>query len=368
MSSKREVRVLEVMPRATGGIARHVAQIIDGLNARDGLTVELAAPALDVDVPKPAHHVDLPDGPVRGHRRAIGQVRSLLVDERYDVVHAHGLRAGIDAGVAARRAGVPCVVTIHNVILEDTVGLLRAALYRRSEALAVRLADRVLAVSQEIAARLPGDPDKIEVLYAGIGDAPQITRPAAEVRTELDATDRPLVVTAARLAPQKALHVMLRAMARLDDSVLAVAGSGPHELELKALARSLGIQSRVRWLGHRTDVPDLIAAADVFCLSSVWEAVALAVQEAVLLGTPVVATAVGGIPELITDGVSGRLVPSDDHCALADALRATLDSPADRETFVKNARGAHDIRFSSGKLLDRLQEIYEALHDGTAHE
>jgi glycosyltransferase involved in cell wall biosynthesis len=357
------VRVLQVMPAATGGIARHVAQIMEGLDGRDGITVELAAPALEVDRPTPTHRVDIPEGP-GSQRQAIAQIRALLSGEGYDVVHAHGLRAGIDAGLAARRIGTPVVVTVHNVILAETMGFLRAILYRRSEALAVRLATRVIAVSEEIAHRLPAESGKVEVLYAGIGEVPAVTRPREVVRAELDAADERLIVTAARLAPQKALHVMLEAVAELDDEILAIAGSGPLESELKALAGELGIAARVRWLGHRTDVPDLIAAADVFCLSSVWEAVAIVVQEAVLLGTPVVSTAVGGIPELITDEVSGRLVPPNDPPSLTSALRDVLDSPARGAELVKNAREAYDARFSSTKLLDRLTELYKELAGG----
>jgi glycosyltransferase involved in cell wall biosynthesis len=218
-------------------------------------------------------------------------------------------------------------------------------------------------VSGEIAGhlikRVPSARTKIEVVYAGVGDPPRVTRGANEIRSELDLTDERLVVTVARLAPQKSVDVLLRALARLPDAVvLAVVGDGPLRRELVDLAGSLGVSERVRWLGWRTDAPDYVAAADVFALSSIWEAVALVVQEAVLLGTPVVSTAVGGIPELIADGESGLLVPPNDPGALAAALEDVLKSPDLRRDLVENARKAYDERFSATTLMSRLGSIY----------
>ncbi|HEX2050003.1 MAG TPA: glycosyltransferase [Actinomycetota bacterium] len=357
------MRVLQVLGRSAGGVARHVAAITAALDG-DGMTVDVAGPPdLPVAMPKPVAPVVVPNGPVVGHRAAVARLRT-IVDGRYDVVHAHGLRAGIDAALAARGRGVPVVVSVHNVVLADVVGRPRAALYGRAESLAVRLADRVVAASEDIArrlrARVPSAASKVEVVYLGVGDAPPATRPAGVVRAELGLGDgQRLVVTAARLEPQKALHVMLRALARLDPDVhLAILGRGPQEDELRALARRLGVAERVSWLGWRDDVADFVAAADVFCLSSVWEACALAAQEAMLLGTPVVSTDGGGMPELIDDRVGGRLVPVGDDAALASALADVLSSPDDRVRYAAAARRRLAERFSTAIMLARLREVY----------
>lgn len=369
--SKVEVdtgRVLEVVPRSEGGIAKHVAQVVDGLQGREELVIDLAAPRdLPYEMRAEIHEMVIPSGPLFGHRKVIRSLRSLLRDGRYAVVHAHGLRAGIDAGLAARGSPVRVLLTVHNLVLPETAGRLRSGFYRRAEPLAVRLSHRTFGASDQIARHLrsvaPDQSEKIETLHAPV-EAPPVARDRAEVRSELGLSDERLVVTAARLAPQKALHVMLDALAQLpDDVVLAIVGEGPLENELKQHANRLGLENRVRWMGFRDDVGDFIAAGDVFCLSSVWEAVALAAQEAALLGTPVVSTDVGGMAELIEDGVSGRLVPVGDARALADALRQVLDSPATGQSYARAAGETIRTRFSREAMLARLLSEYKRTTD-----
>lgn len=356
------------MAASAGGIARHVAYLVEALDAREGFEVDLAGVRPPMSLPKPLIEVAIPGG-VFGHRAAQSRLRAVVADGGYDVVHAHGLRAAVDAALAVDRQ-VPVVATVHNLVRPDVAGRLRAPVYARAEGMTVRLCHRVLAVSDDIAVHLrrrsPAHAGKVETLYLGLGEIPKPERSADEVRAEIDAHRAPLVVTASRLAPQKALHVLLHAVAELEgDVVLAVAGTGPSEEGLKRLARDLGVTERVRWLGFRRDVHSLIAAADVFCLSSTWEGVPLAAQEAMLLGTPVVATAVGGVPELVTDGESGRLVPPGDAHALAAALRDLLASDELRRTLA--ARAGHDVRskFSSDRMLDHLSRAYRELARAT---
>lgn len=352
-----DLRVLQVLGFSTGGIARHVAQVTAALDG-NGFEVDVAGPdTLPLAMPKELHSVTIPNGPVAGHRSAIRRLREIVTAGRYDVVHAHGLRAGIDAALASRGL-CPVVLTVHNLVHPDVAGRARYLLYRRAEGLAVRLADHTFAVSREIASHLRSP--KVEVLYLGIGDAPPIRRDAAIVRDELGVGgDERLVVTASRLAPQKALPVMLEALAAVEVPwVLAVLGTGPQEAELRDAAARLGIADQVRWLGFRDDVADYIAAGDVFCLSSVWEGVPLAAQEAILLGVPIVATAVGGMPELVEDAVTGRLVPPRDPGSLAAALGQVLASGALRKTFADGARERLRERFSTDRMLARLGAEY----------
>ena len=357
--------MLQVFGPSEGGIARHVAMVTEGLDGRDGLMVDIAGPpGLPVPMPKPIRELRIPSG-LSGHGRARRRIAS-LVSEGYDVLHAHGLRAGIDSGLAARNTETKVYLTVHNLVLADIAGSAKAFILKRAEPLAVRLTTRTFCASEQIAEHLrsvtPRYEDKIETLHAPVGEPPGVLRSRAEVRAELglDELER-LVVTAARLAPQKALHVMLEAVARLpEDVALAIVGSGPLEGDLKQQAASLGVDGRVKWLGFRSDVGDFIAAADVLCLSSVWEAVALAAQEAVLLEVPVVSTDVGGMRELITDGRSGRLVPKGDAKALARALEEVLDSPDLARDFARNALQDLNERFSRERMFARLSEAYRA--------
>jgi glycosyltransferase involved in cell wall biosynthesis len=358
------MRVLEVLGQSTGGVGMHVAEIVKALDGAHGFVLDIAGPG-DLRSPMPKAIVPAPiPGGLRGHLGAVRALRRVIGEGGYDLVHAHGLRAGMDAALAGRRAGVPVLVTLHNLIVPEVSGGMGARIYRRAEPFVVRLSTRTFVPSREMAERLTADAprlaSKIEVLYAGVRGVPEPARSKGEVRAELGLTeDQKLVVTVARLHPQKAIDVMLRAVALgPDDVVLAIVGEGPLESDLRALAAALGTSGRVLFLGRRSDAHELVAAADVFCLSSVWEAVPLAAQEAVLLGTPVVSTDVGGLGELITDRVSGRLVRKGDARALAAALTEVLASDVERKRLADRARADHSKRFTRARILDRLREVY----------
>ena len=360
-------RVLQVLGHSAGGIARHVAQVVEALDG-DGLTVDVACPPdLPIKMPKPAHDLVIPAG-LGGHVGAIRALRSIVADGGYTIVHAHGLRAGIDSAWAAR-GHAPSITTVHNLVRSEIAGK-RAVVDRWAEPLVVRLSDRTLAVSEEIANRLrqaaPSRAGKIEVLYLGIGAAPAVHKTREEVRAELDLGEgRHLAVTVARLAPQKALPVLFDAIAATSAPVtLVVLGEGPLERELRSYVAEKLPDHDIRFLGFRDDVADVIAAADVFCLSSIWEGVPLAAQEAILLGTPVVSTDVGGMGELIVDRRSGRLVPSGDALALAAAIDEVCLSEETRRAYVGSARVDLAERFSTERMLARLRELYAG--DGLA--
>lgn len=357
-------RVLEVLGRSAGGIARHVADVVAALDGSDDFVVDVAGPTtLPVPMPKTVRPLDVPDGPTWGHLGAVWTLKAWVQD--YDVVHAHGLRAGLDAGVAARAGRVRSLLTVHNLVRAEIVGPVRASLYRRAEAAAVWATDRTFAVSEDIArhlrASIPKKADSIEVMYLGIGGSPATQRSRDAIRSSLLLGNEKLIVTAARLAPQKSLEVMLRALHNLPRNVrLVVVGEGPLRRPLEERARLLGVDDRVRFLGFRADAIDYIAAADAFCLSSVWEGIPLAAQEAILLGVPVVATDVGGMRELISNKVSGRLVPPGDAEALSAALEDVIFSGGAATRYAAAASEQLGARFSREKMLARLREAYAA--------
>jgi glycosyltransferase involved in cell wall biosynthesis len=360
----RRLNVLQVLGRSAGGIARHVAQITEALDD-DELAVDVAGPTdLPVDMPKAVIPLDIPEGP-RGHSQVVRRLRSYVKQGDYDILHAHGLRAGIDAALAGRPIQVPALQTVHNLVRPEVSGRVKAAAYKWAEPLSVRVTKHTFAVSDEIAQHLRGQSpmsaEKIELLYLGIGEAPQVKRTPAEVRAEANLPDdAKLIVTASRLSAQKALDVMLKAVARLPANVhLVVLGQGPDEQSLKSLSGDLGLGERVRWLGWRDDGAEWINAADVFSLSSNWEGVPLAAQEAIALGTPVVATEVGGMGELVGDRSSGRLVPQGDSEALSTALGEVLNSPEEATRYADQALVDLRRRFSTEQMLTRLREAYE---------
>ncbi len=127
-----------------------------------------------------------------------------------------------------------------------------------------------------------------------------------------------------------------------------IIGGGRREAEMRQLAQELGLAGRVHFLGQRPDIPDLLGALDIFVLPSHSEGVSLALLEAMAAGLPVIATAVGGLPEVVTDGVNGLLIPPQDPEALAQALARLLDDPALAKKLGENARRHVEEKFLPG--------------------
>jgi glycosyltransferase involved in cell wall biosynthesis len=253
---------------------------------------------------------------------AVRTLRRLARDA--DAVHAHGVRAGSLTRLALPHSpGSPrSVVTLHNAMLATGS---KARLLGMLERMAVRRADIVLGASADLVARAR----ELGARRAELGPVPAPplrppTRSRPQVRAELGLDrNRPLLLAVGRLAPQKAYPVLLDAMARLGTTTkptLLIAGDGPLQAELQAKIDRLGLDARL--LGRRDDVAELLAAADIFVLCSDWEARALVVQEAMRAGLPVLATNVGGIPELVGD--AAVLVPPGEPEAFARALSSIL--------------------------------------------
>jgi len=175
------------------------------------------------------------------------------------------------------------------------------------------------------------DPERVSVLPNPAPEVPQLP-PREELRAELGLDGR-LLAFAGRLGPQKSLDVALEAVAAVPGVTLAIAGDGPDRADLERHAQELGLGERARFLGGlpRDRVLRLFRAADAALLSSSWENFPHTVVEALAVGTPVVSTAVGGVPEVVADGENGLLVPPGDPAALAAALARLLDDDALRE-------------------------------------
>jgi glycosyltransferase involved in cell wall biosynthesis len=260
------------------------------------------------------------------------RLRGWLASWQPDVVHAHGVRAGALSAAAIallhRADRPPLVVTVHNAPPE---GRAAATVHALLERVCARRADLVLCASADLVARLRA----AGAAGAELFDVPAAMFPApttaevAAARGELSPDGRPVVLAAGRLARQKGLDVLIDAAMNWRDRdprpVTVIAGDGPLAAALRAQAAGLA-DGDVRLLGHRSDVPALLAAADVVVVPSRWEARALIVQEAMHAGRPVVASRVGGIPDLT--GAGALLVPPGDPAALSAAVMAVLDQPA----------------------------------------
>lgn len=297
-----------------------------------------------------------------GARQVPGLVR-LLRCERPEVFHAHmsspvACKWGLTAAVLAR---VPAVLGTVQVGAYEPDRSSRWQL----RALVSRV-DRFLAVSREIATELVEDlgwpAEKVEVTYNAV-DVERAAVPAPPgLRAQLGGSEtRPLVLTPARLNAQKGHDALLEAIAEVPEALFLLAGDGPERGRLEARAAELGVADRVRFLGRREDVPQLLAACDVFALPSLYEGSSLAVLEAMAAGIPIVSSAIGGTEELIENGQSGLLVPPGDAPALAAALRKLLGDPKLREDFAARARERVDAGLRREQNADRVAEIYREL-------
>jgi glycosyltransferase involved in cell wall biosynthesis len=287
-----------------------------------------------------------------------------------EVIHAHQYTPLFYSAIAARlsRARPRVIFTEHGRHYPDVVSARRRWLNRL---LFDRFADDVNAVC-EFSARSLSErdgfrADRIHVIPNGI-DAPRYTaaadRAALRVRLGLD-PDRRYVACVARFHPVKDHRTLLNAFGRVtahhDDVDLLLVGDGALRADLTRQCRDLGIESRVRFLGVRDDVADLLRAADIFALTSVSEAASITLLEAMAAGLPVVVTAVGGNPEIVRADVDGLLAPRGDEQAIAAALLRVLGEPGLAQAL--GAAGAARVRehFQLDQTVNRYYELYASL-------
>jgi glycosyltransferase involved in cell wall biosynthesis len=241
-------------------------------------------------------------------RRAVGATRP-------DVVHAHNPTMALATGLVTRRGRKPPgLVNVHGVPEEDWRTAVR--LVRLSGLAPVACGPGVAAALAEYGCT------PFATVPNAVGPAP---RPAGRKELKLDRGTR-LVLIVGRLVEQKNHELAIRAIAGVPDALLAIAGDGPLRPRLERVAAEEGVNGRVRFLGVRRDVRALMGAADAIVLSSHWEGLPLSALEALASGTPLVATEVRGLRELVVDGENALLVPEEPE-ALAAGLRRVLDDP-----------------------------------------
>ncbi|MEA2626530.1 MAG: hypothetical protein QOD06_2575 [Candidatus Binatota bacterium] len=290
-----------------------------------------------------------------GDPRTAGEIRRLVASADAAILQTHGYKANVLGRFAARRTRKPWLAFLHGETWENP----KVRLYFALERWAVRGAARVVVVSREMerAAVKSGIPAGIlrVVLNACL------TAPDAATTVPSNGGD-PVVAVLGRLSPEKgidlALDVHRVVLGRVPGARLAIAGEGPERDALARRAERLGITASVDWLGYRDDVAEVYRSARVVLMPSRSEGLPNVALEAMAHGVPVVATAVGGVPEVVTDGRSGFVAPSGDVAALAEAVLRLLEAPDLRRRL--GMQGAHDVaeRFSLAARRRALAEIY----------
>jgi glycosyltransferase involved in cell wall biosynthesis len=364
------VRIALVLASSTGGVGRHLRSLSAGLVDR-GYMVTVAGPAATNDlfdyrgagaefVP-----VEIPASPQARDIRTVGALRRMLLAPQrppVSLLHAHGLRAGLVAA-AARPGSLPLVVTWHNAVLATGA---RGTAYRLIERYVAGAAAVNLAASSDLVERVTalGGLD-VRLSPVAAPTLPPPRRARAEVREELGISDeQPLVLSVGRLHPQKRHDLLIKAAARWNSlrpaPVVAIAGSGPSFLALTNLIQTS--RAPVLLLGHRTDVADLLEAADIAVVSSDWEARQLFAQEAMMAGLPLVATGVGGLPELVGD--AALLVPPGDVDALASSVRGLLVDAAARASWAQRSKAQAATWPTEQDTIEAIVAVYQELLAG----
>lgn len=284
---------------------------------------------------------------------------SLMSRERIDIVHAHMPRASVPGTVLARLARVPVIIAHeHGSVLDGK--RVRRFLDRNVVA---RGSDTLLAVSEWDRRNIieaEGIPaDRVRVFRHGI---PAPERGGRDVRPELVGSGSALIGAVGRLVPVKGYEDLIRATGLLKHAGRAIrcviVGDGPERGRLLELIEELDLSDEVQLLGLRDDVPDLLSALDVAVLSSHSEGGPLAIMEYMAAGVPIVATAAGGIPELIDDGVHGLLVPPRDPARLASAIGRLLDDRALAGALADAALARQQAEYEIDVTVARLESLY----------
>jgi glycosyltransferase involved in cell wall biosynthesis len=319
------------------------------------------------------------DGPIADEIRALGipvldlgmtskwrwdalwRLYRLLRRKRPTILHTWMFHANIPGRVLGRLAGVPIIISG-----ERTMGMESRWRYWLNR-LTAPTTDRVTCVSQQVAdfvvSHVGIPQDKVVVIPNGV-EVPDVERsPGGRgARTKLGLPiDQVMVGTVARLDPVKRLDMLFQALRSLPDVYAVIVGDGPERARLMALSDRIELTGRIHFPGQQRDVWPWLAAMDVFALSSDWEGMSNALLEAMAVGLPVVATAVGGTPDVVVDGVTGLLVPPRDPSALAKALATLVRDPDLRRKMGQAGRERVLQHFSVERMVERTQNLYDQL-------
>ena len=385
----RRVRILRIVTRLnTGGPARHLTALTQALDsdryeqwlaagregAREGSMrsfVEGQGVRLTL-VPEMAGTSRLGPADVW----ALARIRRMIRDVRPDIVETHTTKAGIVGRLAARLEGSPVVLHVyHGHVLEGHYGAIKTRLARCAERSLAPVSDGLLAVSARVKDDLVrfkvASPDRISIVEPGLDLAPMILgrEERGALRCELGLGQGvALVGIVGRLTPVKNHQLFLAAATALlavrPDVHFLVVGDGELGPRLRVVAGRLGLSGRVTFTGWRHDLARIYADLDVLVSCSKSEGTPFAIIEAMAAECPVVATAVGGVPDLVEDRVTGLLVPPGQPAPLAAALLQLVSDPGFAQALARSAAARARVRFSAARLASDMDSLYSELLRG----
>ncbi|MGR6837141.1 glycosyltransferase family 4 protein [Syntrophomonas erecta] len=299
----------------------------------------------------------------------VGPVQDYIFDHTVDIVHTHGVRANLVARIAGHSLGVPVVTTVHSVLRYDYDTWFKAVFARFLTKLTNRYTDRFIAISDAIRQEIESmqvAPERIEVIHNGLDTSKFVSpRPPEQMQDLLGLNPNLKIITmVARLHPVKGHEYFLRAARQVLDRYpgvqFLIIGEGPERGNITRLVNELGLNERVRMPGYYTPIEDIYGVSDLLCVPSIMEGLGLVILEAMYFRVPVVASAIGGILEIIEDGKDGILVPPRDPSALAGAILALLKDEQRAER-LKDGGQEKIKNFTLKNMAQQVEQIYAEL-------
>jgi len=295
--------------------------------------------------------------------RAALALRSMVVSERIDLIHAHSRVSQVASCIASRLAGVPVVTTCHGYFRKRLRGVFDT------------WGDRVIAISDAVRRHLIDDlgvrEGRIALVYSGV-DAERFARPVSaadieSVRRRLGIGSGPIIGTIGRLSPVKGHRSLIEAMAllraRRPDIRALLVGSGPERAALGALVSRHGLGDAVFFVDSAVDTRGYLPLMDVFVFPSLKEGLGIALLEAMAAGKACVSSRIGGISDIVRDGVDGVLVGAGDASAIARAVESLIADPVRRAALGEEARRAVRERFTLVRMAREIANVYEEVRE-----
>ncbi|WP_214659160.1 glycosyltransferase family 4 protein [Candidatus Formimonas warabiya] len=389
------MNILHVVRPAEGGMKNHVLSLLKHLDKEKYHFVLCCPDGEEWGSLLSGTGVQVRECPLKGEISPWSDVHSILKlvnmikSLNIDVVHTHGMKAGLVGRIAGQLVrssgkiggghrpfaspGPYLISTVHNSIYQYALPEYQKRFLSTLQKYLARQTDKFVTVSQALKTEImawEGIQEKnIEVIYNGIpvDSFTKKSSPYLKIRLGLNPIT-PVVGTVARLAPQKGVEFFVQAaflVSQIIDTVqFLVVGEGPLKKELQRQAERLGLRGKIIFTGHYADVSEIYPLMDVFAVPSLSEGLSITTIEAMAAQRPIVASAAGGIPELISHRQTGFLVPPGDHQALAHGILELLKRPKWSEKLAKAARQKAQAQFTIEQMVRQTDDLYQQIAGG----
>jgi glycosyltransferase involved in cell wall biosynthesis len=368
------MRILYVATAAEfGGVSRHILWLAESLVERGHEVGFVIAPEQRLVAEAKELGVEVFPNPYFVRRvRLLNDLRSLWPVYRAvrrfnpDLVSAHSTKAGYAARLACTLLRKPVIFTAHGWAFTEGRAMWRRRLLALVERLGARGTAKLICVSEHdrklAEAFRIAPPRKLVVIRNGVPAEPFMLATGAVVRDELRLGEVPVLTMVGRLSPPKDAQTVIAAIRHLGQKVkLVIVGDGEQRETIQKEISKQGLEDCVLLTGERNDIPEILAATDIFILSSFWEGLPRSIIEAMMAGLPVVASRVGGVPELVQEGENGFLFAPGDAESCAEKIQRLLNDTGLRERMGRVSRQKALQEFSLDRMLEETRRVYEAV-------